>query len=400
MCYGNSTFGGGIKLIEVKNVTKKYGSFVAVNNISFTVNDGEVVGFLGPNGAGKSTTMNMITGFIEPTEGTIVVNGNDIMKKTKKAKKDIGYMPENVPLYNDLTVKEFVSYMAELKLVKKAQRKEEVEKVLKQTGLVEVQNKLTKNLSRGYKQRTSLAGALVGNPEVLILDEPTVGLDPKQIIEIRNLIKELGKEHTVMVSSHILSEISQLCDRVIIINKGEIVAIDKPENLEDKTKEQNIVYVTVEDKEDKMSTIKEKIPEILEIKMIKDNEDGTKQYQVISDQENDIRKILFDVLPKEEITIFELKKAETSLEDAFIKLVDDATEEYNKKQEEKERKEKEEFEKELQEEEEEIKRKKEEKKKKKEERAKKKQEKAKEKQEKKENKKNEKEQSKEEGGKN
>ncbi len=400
MCYGNSTFGGGIKLIEVKNVTKKYGSFVAVNNISFTVNDGEVVGFLGPNGAGKSTTMNMITGFIEPTEGTIVVNGNDIMKKTKKAKKDIGYMPENVPLYNDLTVKEFVSYMAELKLVKKAQRKEEVEKVLKQTGLVEVQNKLTKNLSRGYKQRTSLAGALVGNPEVLILDEPTVGLDPKQIIEIRNLIKELGKEHTVMVSSHILSEISQLCDRVIIINKGEIVAIDKPENLEDKTKEQNIVYVTVEDKEDKMSTIKEKIPEILEIKMIKDNEDGTKQYQVISDQENDIRKILFDVLPKEEITIFELKKAETSLEDAFIKLVDDATEEYNKKQEEKERKEKEEFEKELQEEEEEIKRKKEEKAKKKEERAKKKQEKAKEKQEKKENKKNEKEQSKEEGGKN
>jgi len=400
MCYGNSTFGGGIKLIEVKNVTKKYGSFVAVNNISFTVNDGEVVGFLGPNGAGKSTTMNMITGFIEPTEGTIVVNGNDIMKKTKKAKKDIGYMPENVPLYNDLTVKEFVSYMAELKLVKKAQRKEEVEKVLKQTGLVEVQNKLTKNLSRGYKQRTSLAGALVGNPEVLILDEPTVGLDPKQIIEIRNLIKELGKEHTVMVSSHILSEISQLCDRVIIINKGEIVAIDKPENLEDKTKEQNIVYVTVEDKEDKMSTIKEKIPEILEIKMIKDNEDGTKQYQVISDQENDIRKILFDVLPKEEITIFELKKAETSLEDAFIKLVDDATEEYNKKQAEKERKEKEEFEKELQEEEEEIKRKKEEKAKKKEERAKKKQEKAKEKQEKKENKKNEKEQSKEEGGKN
>ena len=400
MCYGNSTFGGGIKLIEVKNVTKKYGSFVAVNNISFTVNDGEVVGFLGPNGAGKSTTMNMITGFIEPTEGTIVVNGNDIMKKTKKAKKDIGYMPENVPLYNDLTVKEFVTYMAELKLVKKAQRKEEVEKVLKQTGLVEVQNKLTKNLSRGYKQRTSLAGALVGNPEVLILDEPTVGLDPKQIIEIRNLIKELGKEHTVMVSSHILSEISQLCDRVIIINKGEIVAIDKPENLEDKTKEQNIVYVTVEDKEDKMSTIKEKIPEILEIKMIKDNEDGTKQYQVISDQENDIRKILFDVLPKEEITIFELKKAETSLEDAFIKLVDDATEEYNKKQAEKERKEKEEFEKELQEEEEEIKRKKEEKAKKKEERAKKKQEKAKEKQEKKENKKNEKEQSKEEGGKN
>ena len=381
-------------MIEVKNVTKKYGNFLAVNNISFTVNDGEVVGFLGPNGAGKSTTMNMITGFIEPTEGTIIVNNFDIMKKPKKAKKQIGYMPENTPLYSDLTVKEFVSYMAELKLVKKAQRKEEVERVLKETDLVEVQNKLTKNLSRGYKQRVSMAGALVGNPEVLILDEPTVGLDPKQVIEIRNLIKKLGEKHTVMVSSHILSEISQVCDKVIIINKGEIVAIDTPENLEDKTRKQNIVYVTVEDKEDKMPGIKEKIPEILEIKMIKDNEDGTKQYQIISSQENDIRKILFDVLPKEEITIFELKKAETSLENAFIKLVDDSTEEYNRKQEEKERKEKEEYEKELQEEEEEIKRKKEEKARKKEERAKKKEEKAKMKEENKENKKNEK------GGKN
>ena len=378
-------------MIEVKNVTKKYGNFLAVNNISFTVNDGEVVGFLGPNGAGKSTTMNMITGFIEPTEGTIIVNNFDIMKKPKKAKKQIGYMPENTPLYSDLTVKEFVSYMAELKLVKKAQRKEEVERVLKETDLFEVQNKLTKNLSRGYKQRVSMAGALVGNPEVLILDEPTVGLDPKQVIEIRNLIKKLGEKHTVMVSSHILSEISQVCDKVVIINKGEIVAIDTPENLEDKTRKQNIVYVTVEDKEDKMLGIKEKIPEILEIKMIKDNEDGTKQYQIISSQENDIRKILFDVLPKEEITIFELKKAETSLENAFIKLVDDSTEEYNRKQEEKERKEKEEYEKELQEEEEEIKRKKEEKARKKEERAKKKEEKAKMKEE---NKKNEK------GGKN
>ena len=170
-------------MIEVKNVTKKYGDFMAVDNISFTVNDGEVVGFLGPNGAGKSTTMNMITGFIEPTEGTIIVNGYDIMKKTKKAKKEIGYMPENTPLYFDLTVKEFVTYMAELKLVERKKRKEEVNRVLKETGLEEVQNKLIRNLSRGYKQRTSMAGALVGNPDVLILDEPTVG-ETKKIPDV------------------------------------------------------------------------------------------------------------------------------------------------------------------------------------------------------------------------
>ena len=326
-------------MIEVKNVTKKYGNFTAVDNISFTVKDGEVVGFLGPNGAGKSTTMNMITGFIEPSEGTIEINGYDIMKKTKKAKKQIGYMPENVPLYMDLTVKEFVSYMAELKLVKRTERKEEVQKVIEETGLIEVQNKLIRNLSRGYKQRVSMAGALVGNPEVLILDEPTVGLDPKQIIEIRNLIKELGRKHTVILSSHILSEISQICERVIILNKGKIVAIDTPANLEEKTKEQNILYVTVEDKEEKMLLIQNKIKDIKEIEIVKDNEDGTKQYKIVSEQEKDVRKMLFEVLPKEGITIFELKKAEVSLEDAFIKLVDKTSkEEKNENKKEKKKK--------------------------------------------------------------
>lgn len=312
-------------MIEVKNVTKKYGNFTAVDNITFNVKDGEVVGLLGQNGAGKSTTMNMITGFIEPTDGTIIVNGFDIMKKSLKAKKQIGYMPENVPLYPELTVKEFVSYMAELKLVGRKERKQEVENAIKETGLEEVKNKLIRNLSRGYKQRVSMAGALVGNPEVLILDEPTVGLDPKQIIEIRNLIKNLGKKHTVILSSHILSEISQICERVVILNKGKIVAIDTPENLEEKTKEQNVLFVTVEDKEEKMSSLKEKITDIEKLEMIKDNEDGTKQYKIVSKSEKDIRKALFDTLPKEGITIFELKKAETSLEDAFIKLVDNAT---------------------------------------------------------------------------
>lgn len=318
-------------MIEVKNVTKRYGDFTAVDNISFTVNDGEVVGFLGPNGAGKSTTMNMITGFIEPSEGTIIVNGFDIMKKPKKAKAQIGYMPENVPLYTELTVKEFVTYMAELKLVEKKVRKEEVKKALEETGLTEVKNKLIRNLSRGYKQRVSMAGALVGNPEVLILDEPTVGLDPKQIIEIRNLIKKLGEKHTVILSSHILSEISQICERVIIINKGKKVAIDTPANLEEKTREQNILYVTVEDKEDKMLKIQEKIKEIKEIQMVKDNEDGTKQYKIVSEADKDIRKNLSQILPKEDITIFELKKAETTLEDAFIKLVDKETKQVEQK---------------------------------------------------------------------
>ena len=204
-------------MIEVKNITKKYGNFTAVDNINFKIEEGEIIGLLGPNGAGKSTTMNMITGYIEPTEGEIIVNGYDISKKPKKAKAQIGYMPEGVPLYSDLTVKEFVTYMAELKKVDRKTRKEKVEKIIEQTGLKDVEKKLTRNLSRGYKQRVSMAGALVGEPKILILDEPTVGLDPKQITEIRALIKELGKTHTVILSSHILSEVSQICNKVIII---------------------------------------------------------------------------------------------------------------------------------------------------------------------------------------
>ena len=321
-------------MIEVKNVTKKYGSFLAVDNISFTVKDGEVVGFLGPNGAGKSTTMNMITGFIEPTEGTIIVNGYDVLKKPISAKKQIGYMPEGVPLYSDLTVKEFVTYMAELKKIPRKEKREKVEKALEQTGIKDVEKKLIRNLSRGYKQRVSLAGALIGDPEVIILDEPTVGLDPKQITEIRKLIKDLGKEHTVILSSHILSEVSQICERVIIINKGRIIAIDTPENLEKKTQEKNVLLLTVEDKNNYMKNLQKDLPEMLECKLIKNNDDGTMQYMIKSDAEIDLRKNLFDILPKNNVTIFELKKAEKSLEDAFITLVDENTEKIAKKQEE------------------------------------------------------------------
>lgn len=309
-------------MIEVKNVTKKYGKFVAVDNISFDVKDGEIVGFLGPNGAGKSTTMNMITGFIEPTQGNIIINGYDISKKPKKAKRQIGYMPETVPSYYELTVKEFIKYMAELNDIDKKIKKEEIERVIKEVGLDEVRNKLIRNLSRGYKQRVSMAGALVGNPEVLILDEPTVGLDPKQIIEIRNLIKELGKKHTVILSSHILSEVNQICEKIIIINKGKIVTVDSPKNIEEKTKEGNVILITVEDPEERMPKIKDKIKEIKELKHVKSSEDGTKQYMIVSDTNVDLRKKLFEVLPKENIAVFELKKSEMTLEDAFIRLID------------------------------------------------------------------------------
>lgn len=314
-------------MIEVKNVTKKYGNFIAVDNISFNIEKGETVGLLGPNGAGKSTTMNMITGFIEQTEGEIIIGGYDILKNPKKAKKQIGYMPEGVPLYNDLTVKEFISYMSDLKEVAKKEKKEEIQKVIEQTNLQTVQNKLIKNLSRGYKQRVSLAGALVGNPEILILDEPTVGLDPKQITDIRNLIKELGKSHTIILSSHILSEISQICQKVIIINSGKIVAKDTPKNLEEKVKKQNQLIITVEDKESKISEITKQVKGIKEIRLIKDNEDGTKEYIITTDENQDIRKEVFEKYAKNNITIFELKKNEATLEEAFMKLIETNQEE-------------------------------------------------------------------------
>ena len=278
--------------------------------------------YFGPNGAGKSTTMNMLTGFIEQTEGEIIIDGYDMLKKPKKAKKEVGYMPEGVPLYTDLTVKEFVTYMAEIKKVDRKTRKEKVEKIIEQTGLKEVEKKLIRNLSRGYKQRVSMAGALVGEPKILILDEPTVGLDPKQITEIRNLIKDLGKTHTVILSSHILSEVSQICNKVIIINKGKIVAIDTPENLENKVSSNNSLYVTVEDPENKMKDINKKIKDIQKVTLTEEIEDGTKQYVIESKEDVDLRKILFTELAKENITIFEMKKADSTLEDAFMKLIE------------------------------------------------------------------------------
>lgn len=316
-------------MIRVKNVTKKYGDFIAVEGINFQIKEGEIIGLLGPNGAGKSTTMNMITGYIEPSEGEIIIGGYDILKNPSKAKEQIGYMPEGVPLYQDLTVKEFVSYMAELKKVSKTEKKEKVQEVLEKTNLIEVSNKLIKNISRGYKQRVSLAGALVTNPKILILDEPTVGLDPKQITEIRGLIKSLEGKHTIILSSHILSEVSQICKKVIIINKGKIVAIDTPQNLESKTNEGSIIKLIIEDKAGKITELAKTINGIKQIEFIKDNEDGTKEYKIICDEKIDIRREIFSKCAKEQMTIFELKKSEATLEDAFMKLIE------NKKEEEK-----------------------------------------------------------------
>lgn len=318
-------------MIEVKNVTKKYGNFYAVRNISFEVKEGEIVGFLGRNGAGKTTTMNMITGFIEPTSGEIIVGGYNVDRKPKKVKSQIGYMPEGTPLYSDLTVKEFVKYMADLKMVPKKECKAAVQKAIEETGLDKVQNNLTKNLSRGYKQRVSLAGAIVGNPKILILDEPTVGLDPKQVVEIRELIKSFKKDHTVLISSHILPEISQICEKIVVIDKGEIVAVDTPKNLEKKTSDKTAIKIVIEDENNKFETIKNEIKEIEQIKYVGENEDNSKEYLVESSLDSDIRKSISKFCAKEEIIILELTNLENSLEDAFMKLVD-GRKEYSQKE--------------------------------------------------------------------
>ena len=310
-------------MIEVKNVTKRYGDFYAVRNINFTIEDGEIVGFLGKNGAGKTTTMNMLTGFIEASAGKIIINGYDIDKKPQKVKELIGYMPEGVPLYSDLTVKEFIAYMADLKKIKRSDKKEAIQKVIEQTGLEQVQNILTRNLSRGFKQRVSFAGALVGDPKILILDEPTVGLDPKQVIEIRELIKSLRKKHTVILSSHILSEVSQICEKVIIIDKGEIVKIDTPENLENSSTEEREIIITVEDNENKFESLKEEISEIKQICLLSTNEDNTKNYKIDVVEDKDIRKDIFEKCSNKNIIILEMKNQKKTLEEAFVKIVEE-----------------------------------------------------------------------------
>lgn len=304
-------------MIELKNITKQFGNFKALDNISFKIEKGEIVGFLGQNGAGKTTTMKIITGLSEPTEGEVFLNNEKIGKKNKTR---IGYMPENTPLYSSLTVREFIDFMGEIKGIKKSERKNDVKELIEKLNLKDVENKIIKNISRGYKQRTSLAGALIGNPEILILDEPTVGLDPKQVVEIRNLIKSLQGKCTILLSSHILSEISQMCDRVIIIDKGKIIATDKAENLE-KQLNNNVINIIVEDPKCNINNIKERINDIKDIKFIKENDNNEKEYEIIVHNNKDIRKELMATMPQYDITIVELRKNRSSLEDVFVNLV-------------------------------------------------------------------------------
>ena len=306
-------------MIELKNVTKKYGDFKALDDVSFKIEKGEIVGFLGQNGAGKTTTMKIITGLIEPTDGQVLINNEPIGKKNKTK---IGFMPENTPLYDSLTVKEFINFMAEIKGLKRAERKKKVIDLISKLNLGEVENKIIKNLSKGFKQRVSLAGVLVGNPEVLILDEPNVGLDPKQIIEVRNLITSLKGNHTILLSSHILTEINQICERVIIIDKGKIVATDTTENLENKI-EKNIINIVVEDPDNNIEKIKDVIKEITEVKFISKKSQNEKEYQLEVEAGADIRKELMSKLSEFNITIVELKKAKSTLEDVFVNLVDE-----------------------------------------------------------------------------
>jgi len=311
---------GGKIMIEIQNLTKSFGQIKAVNDISFTVEKGEILGFLGPNGAGKSTTMNIITGFMPSTEGTVKVCGYDIMENPKEVKKRIGYLPEQPPLYMDMTVTEYLRFVADLKDVNKKQTKNQISDVMELVKLVDVSGRLIKNLSKGYKQRVGLAQALLGNPEVLVLDEPTVGLDPKQIIEIRKLIKALGKQHTIILSSHILPEVSAVCEKVVIINKGKIAAIDTPENLSKGMGTVSKLSATIAGPK---SSITSAIQAIYGIKLVEahiEKEKDIVEYVIESDKDIDIRRPLFFAMAKAGYPIIELKSLDLSLEDIFLQL--------------------------------------------------------------------------------
>lgn len=306
-------------MIEVRNLTKQYGSKKAVDNISFTVNDGEILGFLGPNGAGKSTTMNMLTGYISSTSGEALINGINILDEPMKAKKEIGYLPEIPPLYLDMTVKEYLGFIYELKKCK-LPRKAHLEDVCSLVKITDVYDRVIRNLSKGYKQRVGLASALIGNPPILILDEPTVGLDPKQIIEIRTLIKKLGKKHTVILSSHILSEIQAVCDRVIIINKGKLAADDTTENLTKNIKTDSRLIMRIDGSRDEILKVIKAIPGVITVTADMEREPGVYDYEIEVKEDCDIRRELFKRIVARNWVILGMKSDEMSLEDIFLKI--------------------------------------------------------------------------------
>jgi len=307
-------------LIQVIDVTKRYGQHVAVDHVNFTVEQGEILGFLGPNGAGKTTTMNIITGYISATEGSVKVDGYDILEEPEEVKKRIGYMPEFPPLYMDMTVQEYLDFVSDIKKLDRATKKRSMEKIMDLVKIGHVRKRLIKNLSKGYKQRVGLAQALIGAPPVLILDEPTVGLDPKQIIEIRSLIKELGKEHTIILSSHILPEVSAVCGRVIIINKGKIVASDTPENLSKRLSGTGRLSLRVAGPEKQVLKLVRELEGVKNAEVQGVKEPGTVDILVEAEKDIDIRRPLFYALSRAEYPILYLRSVDLTLEEIFLQV--------------------------------------------------------------------------------
>lgn len=309
-------------MIQVENLVKRYGGHVAVDGMSFTVEEGKIYGFLGPNGAGKTTTMNVMTGYIAADGGTVVIDGHDILKEAIAAKACIGYLPEVPPLYPDMTVREFLLFAAELKKVPKAERKKRVIALEERLSLSEMSKRLIKNLSKGYKQRVGLAQALVGNPKVLILDEPMVGLDPKQIIEMRDLIKGLAGEHTVILSSHILSEISAVCDHILIISKGKLAASGSPEELQKMMQGTAELVVTVIGEQEQVETVLGQMEEVERFTFEDGSEEGSILIHIETKDDTDIRKNLSVALAGAGIPILSMNRSEKSLEDIFLELTE------------------------------------------------------------------------------
>ncbi|MGN1467640.1 MAG: ABC transporter ATP-binding protein [Ruminococcus sp.] len=307
-------------MVEVKNLTKRYGKIKAVNDISFTVEAGEILGFLGPNGAGKSTTMNMITGYISSTSGTVTVDGYDILENPKEAKSKIGYLPEIPPLYLDMTVIKYLEFMFDLKKVSLPKR-EHISEVMKLVKITEVQDRIIKNLSKGYKQRVGFAQALLGNPPVLILDEPTVGLDPKQIIEIRTLIKNLGKKHTVIFSSHVLSEISATCDRIIVISNGTLVADAKTSELSTSISGEQKLSLEIEGSQNTVLNGLKNIQGVIRVKKQKDTSDTSSNYIVEYQNGFDIRREVFNAMARNNCPILSMQSGNETLEESFLRLI-------------------------------------------------------------------------------
>ncbi len=307
-------------MIEINHLVKKYGSHVAVDDLSLTVEPGKIYGFLGPNGAGKSTTMNIITGYLAATSGEVKINGFDVLKQPEEVKKCVGYLPELPPLYMDMTVKEYLDFVAELKKLEKSLRAGYVKEAMKITKTEEVSGRLIRNLSKGYRQRVGFAQAVLGYPEILILDEPTVGLDPKQIIEIRDLIKELGKKHTIILSSHILSEISAVCDHVFIISHGKLVASDSTENLLERMTGAQEIELLVKAEEDTAETAIREIAQVERCEKTESKEDGAVQLLVTAKKDADVREAIYHTCVEHHMPILEMKAASKSLEDVFLEL--------------------------------------------------------------------------------